>query len=106
MATILPMKTIGPTTPSMYLDKRLTEDKDYDLSIFKPVDSCMKWLEERANKSVIYVSFGSMAELAAEQMEELALALKTTNKYFLWVVRSTEESKLPKSFIKRHMRKD
>ncbi|KAL0330935.1 UNVERIFIED_CONTAM: UDP-glycosyltransferase 74E2 [Sesamum angustifolium] len=99
MARILPVKTIGPTTPSMYLDKRLMEDKDYDLSIFKPVNSCMKWLEERTNKSVIYVSFGSMAELKREQMEELAQGLKMTNKYFLWVVRSSEQSKLPKSFV-------
>ncbi|XP_011082052.1 UDP-glycosyltransferase 74F2-like [Sesamum indicum] len=105
MAKILPVKTIGPTTPSMYLDKRLTEDKDYDLSIFKPVNSCMKWLEERTNKSVIYVSFGSMAKLEGEQMEELALGLKMTNKYFLWVVRSSEESKLPKSFVQETQEK-
>ncbi|KAI3468411.1 hypothetical protein Pfo_025074 [Paulownia fortunei] len=81
----------------MYLDKRLLEDKDYGLSIFKPVSACMKWLEERASRSVIYVSFGSMAKLEGEQMEELALGLKMTNKYFLWVVRSSEQSKLPKS---------
>ncbi|KAI3443947.1 hypothetical protein Pfo_000612 [Paulownia fortunei] len=83
----------------MYLDKRLPDDKEYGLSIFKPTtDACMKWLDERTSKSVVYVSFGSMAELQAEQMEELAQALKLSDKYFLWVVRATEESKLPKDF--------
>ncbi|KAL8536808.1 hypothetical protein ACS0TY_012108 [Phlomoides rotata] len=96
----LPVKTIGPTIPSMYLDKRLTEDKHYGLSIFKADDTCMKWLEERAAGSVIYVSFGSMAKLEEEQMEELALSIKMSNKYFLWVVRSSEESKLPTNFAK------
>lgn len=93
------MKTIGPTIPSMHLDKRIPDDKEYGLSIFKPTtDACMKWLNERTSKSVVYVSFGSMAELEAEQMEELAQALKLSDKYFLWVVRATEESKLPKNF--------
>ncbi|KAI3443954.1 hypothetical protein Pfo_000619 [Paulownia fortunei] len=99
MARIWPVKTIGPTIPSMYLDKRLPDDKEYGLSVFKPTtDACMKWLNEHASKSVVYVSFGSMAELQAEQMEELAQALKLSDKYFLWVVRATEESKLPKNF--------
>lgn len=94
----MPVKTIGPTIPSMYLDKRLPLDKNYGLSIFKPIDTCMKWLQKQPPKSVIYISFGSMATLEAQQMEELALALKTINKPFLWVVRSSEESKLPANF--------
>ncbi|KAL8521688.1 hypothetical protein ACS0TY_011992 [Phlomoides rotata] len=100
LAKFLPVKTIGPTIPSMYLDKRLMEDKHYGLSIFKADDTCMKWLEERAAGSVIYVSFGSMAKLEEEQMVELALSIKMSNKYFLWVVRSSEESKLPTNFAK------
>ncbi|XP_022857144.1 UDP-glycosyltransferase 74F2-like [Olea europaea var. sylvestris] len=99
MAKFLPVKAIGPTVPSMYLDKRLQDDKEYGLSIFKPItDVCMKWLNERASRSVVYVSFGSLAELGAEQMEELAQGLKLSNEYFLWVVRSSEEAKLPNKF--------
>ncbi|KAK6158738.1 hypothetical protein DH2020_006052 [Rehmannia glutinosa] len=79
MAKLLPVKTIGPTIPSMYLDKRLPQDKNYGLNIFKPINACMKWLDERANGSVIYVSFGSMAKLEREQMMELALAMKITS---------------------------
>ncbi|KAK6781580.1 hypothetical protein RDI58_019376 [Solanum bulbocastanum] len=100
MSKIYPIKTIGPTIPSMYLDKRLHDDKEYGLSIFKPMtNECLNWLNHQPINSVVYVSFGSLAKLEAQQMEELAWGLKNNNKNFLWVVRSTEESKLPKNFI-------
>ncbi|KAK4566231.1 hypothetical protein RGQ29_002461 [Quercus rubra] len=95
-----PIKNIGPTIPSMYLDKRLKDDKNYDLSLFKTnVDACMKWLDSKDTGTVVYVSFGSLAALGDEQMEELALGLKRSNRYFLWVVRETEAKKLPTNFI-------
>ncbi|KAK4729161.1 hypothetical protein R3W88_022149 [Solanum pinnatisectum] len=100
MSKIYPIKTIGPTIPSMYLDKRLHDDKEYGLSIFKPMtNECLNWLNHQPISSVVYVSFGSLAKLEAEQMEELAWGLKNSNNNFLWVVRSTEEPKLPKNFL-------
>jgi pathogen-inducible salicylic acid glucosyltransferase len=100
MAKILPLRTIGPTIPSMFLDNRIEDDKEYGLSIFKPnTDTCMKWLNDRPNGSVVYVSFGSMAALEVEQMAELAWGLRMSNNYFLWVVRASEEAKLPKNFV-------
>ncbi|KAF3953702.1 hypothetical protein CMV_020883 [Castanea mollissima] len=63
-----PIKTIGPTIPSMYLDKRLEDDKD-------------------------------LASLGEEQMQELTWGLKNSNCYFLWVVRETEQKKLPTNFL-------
>ncbi|KAL7172927.1 hypothetical protein ACSBR2_032405 [Camellia fascicularis] len=101
MAKFLPLRTIGPTIPSMFLDKRLQDDTEYGLSIFKPnTGTCMNWLEERPNGSVVYVSFGSLAELGVDQMEELAWGLGDSNYHFLWVVRSKEEAKLPKDFVR------
>ncbi|CAN4075768.1 unnamed protein product [Withania somnifera] len=100
MAKIYPIKTIGPTIPSMYLDKRLHDDREYGLSVFKPMtNECLNWLNHQPISSVVYVSFGSIVILEAEQMEELAWSLKNSNKNFLWVVRSTEEPKLPKYFL-------
>ncbi|KAK2990339.1 hypothetical protein RJ640_003611 [Escallonia rubra] len=99
MASQWPTKTVGPTIPSMYLDKRLEDDKDYGLSLFKPGDEdCIKWLDTKESGSVVYVSFGSLANLGEDQMEELACGLKQSNRYFLWVVRASEESKLPTNF--------
>ncbi|KAM5562895.1 mogroside IE synthase-like [Rosa sericea] len=100
MAKLWPLRTIGPTIPSMYLDKRHEDDKEYGFSLFKPnSDACMNWLNERPKWSVAYVSFGSLAELGAEQMEQLAHGLKKSNIYFLWVVREKEATKLPKGFV-------
>lgn len=94
------MKAVGPTVPSMYMDKRLQEDSTYGINIFKPItDSCLNWLNRQKVRSVIYVSFGSLAKLSVDQTQELAYALKTVNKPFLWVVRASEEDKLPENFI-------
>ncbi|CAL1393070.1 unnamed protein product [Linum trigynum] len=99
LSKLWPMKTIGPTIPSMYLDQQLQDDKDYGFSIFKPDSKqCMDWLDNKPTGSVIYVSFGSMASLGLEQMEELSHGLKNSNHYFLWVVRASEEAKLPLNF--------
>ncbi|KAL6312947.1 hypothetical protein AAG906_022727 [Vitis piasezkii] len=86
MASQRPLiKTIGPTVPSMYLDKRLEDDKDYGLSLFQQnVDTCITWLDTKGIGSVVYVSFGSLASLGEEQMEELAWGLKRSNSHFIW----------------------
>ncbi|KAK9141398.1 hypothetical protein Scep_011079 [Stephania cephalantha] len=91
--------TIGPTFPSMYLDKRVEGDEDYGLHLFKPdTGTCMSWLDKKEAGSVVYASFGSLASLGDEQMNELAMGLKTSGNPFLWVVRATEENKLPSKF--------
>ncbi|CBI23328.3 unnamed protein product, partial [Vitis vinifera] len=86
MAKICPLRTIGPTLPSAYLDKRLGDDKDYGLNMLKPVTgACMEWLDSKPNGSVVYASYGSFAVLEPEQMEEVAWGLRRSNAYFLMV---------------------
>lgn len=98
---VMPFRTIGPTVPSNYLDNRLEQDREYGLSIFQPEhDTTMKWLSTKPRGSVVYVSFGSLSELKIDQMQELAMGLKRSNCYFLWVVRSFEEDKLPQDYAK------
>ncbi|XP_031120005.1 UDP-glycosyltransferase 74F2-like [Ipomoea triloba] len=101
MGKLWAVRTVGPTIPSAYLDNRLPDDREYDLSMFKPMtEICMKWLDDQQDKSVIYVSFGSLVSLQGQQMEELAWGLWKSNKPFLWIVRSTEEAnKLPENFV-------
>ncbi|GLT55569.1 hypothetical protein SLA2020_286800 [Shorea laevis] len=67
MASQWPVKTIGPAIPSMYLDKRLEDDKEYGLHLFKlNVDACMKLLHTKEIGSVVYSSFGSLVALGEE----------------------------------------
>ncbi|KAH7549795.1 hypothetical protein ACOSP7_025271 [Xanthoceras sorbifolium] len=100
MAKLWKVGTVGPTLPSMYLDKRLEDDKDYGIKLFKPKTSdCINWLNDKPSGSVVYVSFGSVADLRQEQMEELAWGLKGSNCYFMWVVRESMETKLPNKFL-------
>ncbi|KAG8642057.1 mogroside IE synthase-like isoform X2 [Manihot esculenta] len=93
------LRTIGPTVPSMYLDKRIEGDRNYGINLFKPNSSaCISWLQSKPIASVVYVSFGSVVEPRVEQMREVAWGLKRSNCYFLWVVREAELSKLPENF--------
>ncbi|KAK2664479.1 hypothetical protein Ddye_003053 [Dipteronia dyeriana] len=100
MSKLWKVATVGPTLPSMYLDKRLENDKDYSINIFEPKTSaCMNWLNGKPIGSVVYVAFGSVANPVPEQMEELAWGLKGINCYFLWVMSDSMKTKLPNKFI-------
>ncbi|XP_068309025.1 mogroside IE synthase-like [Pyrus communis] len=99
MQGLWPLVMVGLMVPSAYLDQQMEGDVAYGASLWEPkADQCMKWLEEKALKSVIYVSFGSMAEIAAKQVEEIAWGLKASGLNFLWVVKDPEE-KLPDEFL-------
>ncbi|KAL5703457.1 hypothetical protein ACHQM5_028547 [Ranunculus cassubicifolius] len=101
MSKLWPIKTIGPTLPSAYLDNRIEDDRDYDLNLFDPSrDVCIEWLNKIEKGTVVYVSFGSVAPVTSKQMEEVAWGLRDCNDYyFLWVIRESEMRKLPSKFI-------
>ncbi|XVF65873.1 hypothetical protein PTKIN_Ptkin09bG0286000 [Pterospermum kingtungense] len=100
MSKACPLLTVGPTVPSIYMDKQILDDKNYGLNLFTLDSSTsINWLSSKPPGSVVYVSFGSVTCLSKKQMDEVAWGLKQSNCYFLWVVRATEEAKLPKEFI-------
>ncbi|KAE8655897.1 Crocetin glucosyltransferase [Hibiscus syriacus] len=47
----------------------------------------MEWLSTKPERSVIYVSFGSLSTLEKSQMEEVAKGLLEAGRPFLWVIR-------------------
>ncbi|XP_059461851.1 UDP-glycosyltransferase 90A1-like [Corylus avellana] len=51
------------------------------------IDSFLK-LHEQEEKSVIYVAFGSQADLSDTQLDELAYGLEQSRENYIWVVRS------------------
>jgi len=92
---------IGPVS----LCNRSIEDKAWrgkQASLDK--HECLNWLNSKKPNSVVYISFGSMANLTALQLHEIALALEAAGQDFIWVVRSSdgkEEEWLPQGFERR-----
>ncbi|XP_050212157.1 scopoletin glucosyltransferase-like [Mercurialis annua] len=65
---------------------------------------CIKWLDAKKPNSVLYVSFGSIANFDDNQLLEIALGLEASNQDFIWVVRrekNEEEKWLPNGYEKR-----
>ncbi|KAJ0558064.1 putative flavanone 7-O-beta-glucosyltransferase [Helianthus annuus] len=66
--------------------------KKESLSDQKP--SWMVWLDKKLELGVpvLYVAFGSQADICINQIEEIKLGLERSEVNFLWVVRRSEES--------------
>ncbi|MQM16497.1 hypothetical protein Taro_049455, partial [Colocasia esculenta] len=56
-------------------------------SLLEQDRSCMAWLDRHPAGSVIYVSFGSLADMEKEELAEVAWGLAGSGQPFLWVVR-------------------
>lgn len=56
-------------------------------SLWEEDRSCISWLDQKPDKSVVYVSFGSLASITKDQLVEFWAGLVQSKKYFLWVVR-------------------
>ncbi|KAF7803068.1 UDP-glycosyltransferase 83A1-like [Senna tora] len=68
---------------------------------FWPEDStCLNWLDQQPDNSVIYIAFGSFTVFDLTQLQELALGLELSNKPFLWVVRSDVNNGENYAFLK------
>ncbi|KAF3455482.1 hypothetical protein FNV43_RR00111 [Rhamnella rubrinervis] len=85
---------IGPLIPSAFLDGKDPSDTSFGGDLFKHSskdDNYMKWLNTKPEKSVIYVSFGSLCVLSNPQKEEIAKALLDFGCPFLWAIKSNKE---------------
>lgn len=95
LASTWRFKTIGPTVPSFYMDDdRLPSNKTYGFNLFESSAPCMPWLDSQPPCSVVYASYGTVADLDPTQLEELGNGFCNSGKPFLWVVRSSDEHKL------------
>ncbi|XP_040989423.1 anthocyanidin 3-O-glucosyltransferase 5-like [Juglans microcarpa x Juglans regia] len=53
----------------------------------------LNWLDEQPSESVIYISFGSVGFLSAQQITELAFGLELSQQRFIWVLRPPANKK-------------
>uniref|UniRef100_A0A1J3J5S9 UDP-glycosyltransferase 76C4 n=1 Tax=Noccaea caerulescens TaxID=107243 RepID=A0A1J3J5S9_NOCCA len=56
-------------------------------SLFTQDETCIPWLDKQQDKSVIYVSFGSLAKMSGTELNEIAWGLRNSDQPFLLVVR-------------------
>ncbi|CAA7040787.1 unnamed protein product [Microthlaspi erraticum] len=82
MSSLCPVKTVGPL---FKVAKTLASDVSGD--ICKPADQCLEWLDSRPRSSVVYISFGTVAYLKQEQIDEIAHGVLKSSLSFLWVIR-------------------
>ncbi|MFQ6662488.1 hypothetical protein Gotur_030321 [Gossypium turneri] len=76
-------------------NSRIEGDTSYGASLWNyDNDQCLKWLDSKPLKSVVYVSFGSMASISTEQFQEIAWGLKASNMPFLWVAKELKDNQL------------
>ncbi|XP_027148781.1 UDP-glycosyltransferase 90A1-like [Coffea eugenioides] len=65
--------------------------------------SWIQWLDEKLPQKnpVLYISFGSQAEISKEQLEEVKIALEKSGVNFLWIVRGNDQSDSSDGFENR-----
>ncbi|XP_049388906.1 7-deoxyloganetin glucosyltransferase-like [Solanum stenotomum] len=82
-----PLYTIGPL---QLLTNQLQEKslKFLRANLWKEDENCVKWLNSKEEKSVVYVNFGSITVLTKNQLMEFAWGLANSKKNFFWVIRS------------------
>ncbi|XP_004963489.1 7-deoxyloganetic acid glucosyltransferase [Setaria italica] len=56
-------------------------------SLWREDDGCVAWLDGHADRSVVYVSLGSLTHISHDEFTEFLLGLLATGHPFLWVLR-------------------
>ncbi|KAF3500843.1 hypothetical protein F2Q69_00045485 [Brassica cretica] len=56
-------------------------------SLFTQDETCIPWLDKQEDRSVIYVSFGSLISMTGPELTEIACGLRNSGQPFLLVVR-------------------
>ncbi|EOA18911.1 hypothetical protein CARUB_v10007541mg [Capsella rubella] len=85
MSKLCPQVTINPIGPLFMMAKTTNSDIKGDIS--EPASDCIEWLDSRESSSVVYISFGTVAYLKQEQIEEIAHGILNSGLSCLWVVR-------------------
>ncbi|KAK9134245.1 hypothetical protein Syun_013575 [Stephania yunnanensis] len=81
------------------------EAKSLRVNLWKEESECLKWLEMRQPRSVVYVSFGCVTVMSDQHLIEFAWGLANSKHPFLWMIRpdvvmgESGAAILPKEFV-------
>ncbi|XP_078180464.1 myricetin 3-O-rhamnoside 1,2-glucosyltransferase UGT709G2-like [Carex rostrata] len=64
-----------------------TDASPHTSSLWQEDTACLKWLDSQPDKSVVYVSFGSLTTLMQEELHAFYSGLVNSGHKFLWVLR-------------------
>ncbi|PON33831.1 UDP-glucuronosyl/UDP-glucosyltransferase [Trema orientale] len=88
LSSILPpVYAIGPLNLLANHQIHDSNLKSLGSSLWKEDPRCLRWLDSKGPNSVVYVNFGSVAVMTAEQLVEFAWGLANSGNNFLWVIR-------------------
>lgn len=62
---------------------------------------CIQWLDNQKEKSVVYLSFGTVTTLPPNEIGSIAEALEAKKTPFIWSLRDNGVKILPKGFLER-----
>ena len=101
----IPVYPIGPMLlMSNPLQTTIVRDT---IALWAEDRECLGWLDTALPSSVLFVSFGSLANMSVYQLKEIAEGLEASEQPFLWVIRSNAveghmwSSVLPEGFMER-----
>lgn len=80
LQALMPFYAVGPNFPP------LSPGNVMPTSLWAE-SNCSEWLGSKANGSVLYVSFGSLANFTKDEVVEIAYGLMLSNIDFVWVLR-------------------
>uniref|UniRef100_A0A6N2KTD7 Anthocyanidin 3-O-glucosyltransferase n=1 Tax=Salix viminalis TaxID=40686 RepID=A0A6N2KTD7_SALVM len=109
LSTIFPrVYSIGPL---QLLLNQIEENglKSIGYNLWKEDRACLQWLDTKEPKSVVYVNFGSITVMTADQLVEFAMGLANSKISFLWIIRpdlvTGESAVLPAEFAETENRR-
>ncbi|PQQ03751.1 7-deoxyloganetin glucosyltransferase-like isoform X1 [Prunus yedoensis var. nudiflora] len=88
LSTLLPpVYSVGPL--HLQLNQIPADDrlKSIGSNLWTEEPECLEWLDSKEPNSVVYVNFGSITVMTAEQLIEFAWGLANSNQTFFWVIR-------------------
>ncbi|XP_077246513.1 UDP-glycosyltransferase 73C4-like [Tasmannia lanceolata] len=81
--------TIGPMSLN---NKEIADKMERGNKAAINENQCVRWLDSKKPKSVIYACFGSISHITTSQLMEIGLGLEASNYEFIWVIRSGKYS--------------